>query len=62
MAIGDVYDALTTKRPYKQPFTHKEAMEIIIKGKGTSFDPKIIDIVESIEHKFKLAKDYIQAG
>lgn len=59
MAIGDVYDALTTKRPYKEPFTHEEAIEVIISGKGTSFDPKIVDVFERVHNKFLLAKEEI---
>lgn len=56
MAIVDVYDALTTKRPYKEAFSHEKALEIILEGKGKSFDPKIIEIFENIHHKFKSAK------
>jgi putative two-component system response regulator len=43
MAIADVYDALVSERPYKKPFTHEEAMEIIKKDSGTHFDPKIVE-------------------
>lgn len=56
MAIVDIYDALTTKRPYKEAFSHEKALEIILEGKGKSFDPKIIEIFEKIHHKFKSAK------
>ncbi len=56
MAIVDIYDALTTKRPYKEAFSHEKALEIILEGKGKSFDPKIIEIFENIHHKFKSAK------
>lgn len=59
MAICDVYDALTTKRPYKDPFTHEKAINIIVNGKGTSFDPKIVEILENIDYKFELAKENI---
>lgn len=54
MAIADVYDALTTKRPYKEPFSHEESVEIILKGKGKSYDPKIIDLFKEIHYKFQL--------
>jgi putative two-component system response regulator len=43
MAIADVYDALVCKRPYKEPFTHEQAVEIIKKDSGTHFDPKIVE-------------------
>ena len=49
MAIIDVYDALTNDRPYKNAFTHEEAMEIIQSGNGTSFDPMLCDVF--IEHE-----------
>ncbi|WP_288480907.1 HD domain-containing phosphohydrolase [uncultured Clostridium sp.] len=57
MAIGDVYDALTTKRPYKKAFSHDESIKIILKGKGSSFDPKIIKVFEKISYKFKIEKE-----
>ena len=41
IAIADVFDALTTKRPYKEPYTTKEALDIILEGKGKSFDPDV---------------------
>jgi HD-GYP domain-containing protein (c-di-GMP phosphodiesterase class II) len=37
----DVYDALVSERPYKKPFTHEEAVKIIMEGAGTQFDPEI---------------------
>ena len=43
MAIVDVYDALTTARCYRQPLTHDRAVEEILKGEGTHFDPAIVD-------------------
>ena len=51
MAIGDVYDALTTKRPYKKAFSHEKSIKIILEGKGSSFDPKIIEVFEKINYK-----------
>lgn len=54
MAIADVYDALTTKRPYKEPFEHDVAVKIIIDGKGKAFDPNIIDIFKQIQYRFEL--------
>jgi putative two-component system response regulator len=53
MAIADVYDALISERPYKKAFTHEKAVEIIVEGKNTHFDPSLIDIFESISYKFK---------
>jgi HD-GYP domain-containing protein (c-di-GMP phosphodiesterase class II) len=39
MAIIDVYDALVSKRSYKEPFSHEEATRIITEGSGSQFDP-----------------------
>lgn len=43
MSIVDVYDALTSKRPYKEPFSHEKAMGIIAEGRGSQFDPDLVD-------------------
>ena len=44
MAFVDVYDALVSERPYKKPFTHEEAMGIIMENAGTQFDPAIAEV------------------
>jgi putative two-component system response regulator len=44
MAIADVYDALTSERPYKKAFSHEEAVRIIAEGSGTQFDPALIEV------------------
>jgi putative two-component system response regulator len=41
--IADVYDALVSKRVYKEAYTHDVARSIILKGNGTQFDPAIIE-------------------
>lgn len=53
MAIADVYDALISKRTYKQPFTHVKAVEIIIEGKGKHFDPEMVDAFLEIQDTFR---------
>ncbi|MDR1445861.1 MAG: response regulator [Treponema sp.] len=53
MAIADVYDALISPRPYKEPLTHAEAVEIIERGKDTQFEPELIDIFMKVEHEFE---------
>lgn len=52
MAVADVYDALISKRVYKPAFTHQQAREIIIKGKGQHFDPIVVDAFLRIEQTF----------
>lgn len=53
MAIADVYDALVSERPYKKAFSHEEAVEIMLEGRGTQFDPLLIDVFEHTADKFK---------
>ena len=43
IAIVDVYDALTTLRCYRQPLPHEKAVELIVDGEGTHFDPAVVD-------------------
>lgn len=43
VAIADVFDALTTKRPYKDALSYEAAYDIIVKEKGYHFDPALID-------------------
>ena len=53
MAIADVYDALTTVRPYKKAFTHDEASTIIEEGAGTHFDPVLVEVFKTIKDDFE---------
>ena len=53
MAIADVYDALISKRTYKKSYTHDEAAAIISQGKGTHFDPVLVDMFISVADKFR---------
>lgn len=46
--IIDVFDALTTKRPYKEPFTFDEAMRIMETGSGNHFDPSLMETFRKI--------------
>ncbi len=43
LAIADVFDALTSERPYKKAWTVDDAVELIIREKGKHFDPKLVD-------------------
>jgi putative two-component system response regulator len=51
-ALADVYDALTTKRVYKEAFSHQIAREIILDGSGKHFDPQIVDAFRRTEQEF----------
>ncbi len=57
VALCDVYDALTTKRYYKEAFSFEKSKRIIIEGKGTHFDPVIVDSFLKIENQFKKIAD-----
>ncbi|MCL2053238.1 MAG: response regulator [Oscillospiraceae bacterium] len=52
MAIADVYDALVSERPYKKPFSHHKAVEIIKNDSGTHFDPRIVDAFLNVADEF----------
>ncbi len=52
MAIADVYDALISVRAYKEPFTHEKAVEIILDGDGTHFDPVLIGVFREVHQQF----------
>ena len=58
VAVADVFDALTSKRPYKEAFSFNKAIGILIEGKGKHFDPRIIDCV--VKHKDKIYQIYQQ--
>jgi len=56
MAIVDVYDALTSDRPYKKAFSNDEAVRIIMDGAGKHFDPDIADVFYEIRNQFEVAR------
>ena len=53
MALADVYDALVTKRVYKEAMTHEEAVTIITEGRGKHFDPEVVDAFLESEKDFR---------
>jgi len=55
MAIADAYEALRSKRVYKDAYTHEESLEIIKQGAGTFFDPEMVDILIQNQAEFKEA-------
>jgi putative two-component system response regulator len=52
MALVDVYDALTSVRPYKKAFSPGEAVQIIKEGSGIQFDPTLIDVFARAAPRF----------
>ncbi|NLX19979.1 MAG: response regulator [Desulfobulbus sp.] len=53
MAVADVYDALISKRVYKDSMNHEQAMTIMLEGKGSHFDPVILDAFLLVEPDFR---------
>ncbi len=51
-AVADVYDALTSRRVYKPKFDHQRAREMILEGRGTQFDPDVLDAFLRREEQF----------
>ena len=75
VALADVYDALTSKRSYKDALSHEEAVRIIMSERGTHFDPDVVDVfaqnldafrrirmLESFKTDFRSVHDILKAG
>jgi putative two-component system response regulator len=52
MALVDVYDALRSKRPYKEPLSHEESVHIIRDNGGLHFDPSVVKAFTRVESRF----------
>jgi putative two-component system response regulator len=52
MALADVYDALTSVRPYKEAFSHEHAVSIILEESGTHFDPSLVNLFAQVADQF----------
>jgi len=60
MAVADVYDALISKRVYKPAFSHEKAITIISEGRGTHFEPLLVDCFLAVANDFKqVAEDFV---
>jgi len=57
VALADVYDALTSKRVYKEAFAHDVAHGIIVSERGKHFDPDVVDAFLECESEFMLVRD-----
>jgi putative two-component system response regulator len=53
MALADVYDALISRRVYKDGMPHEKAVGIIVEGRGSHFDPDICDAFIAIQEEFR---------
>lgn len=59
IAIVDVYDALTSKRPYKEAWSHEKAVEYIASRRGSQFDPRLVDVFLQQEQVFERIKTFM---
>ncbi len=62
MSIADMYDALTTERPYKEAWPHEQAVQEVIRMKGVAFDPIIVEAFLLEESHFKQIADDFKEG
>ncbi len=53
VALADVYDALTSRRCYKQALSHEQARKIIVRDRGSHFDPQVVDAFLEQEANFQ---------
>jgi len=68
MAVADVYDALISRRVYKPAMTHEEAAKIMLDGRGSHFDPDVLDAFLQVQQEFMecagrfVDKDHLSEG
>jgi len=60
VALVDVYDALTSKRSYKDAFSHSRAKDIIVDGRGAHFAPDVVDAFLANENRFLAIREALQ--
>ncbi|MFC0168545.1 two-component system response regulator [Pseudoduganella danionis] len=53
MAVADVYDALICRRVYKQGMPHEQAVALIVEGRGSHFDPDVVDAFVALQDEFR---------
>ncbi len=53
MALADAYDAMVSRRIYKEPIPHETAVRIIVEGKGRLFDPDVVDAFLAVEDQWR---------
>jgi len=59
-AIADVFDALTTRRPYKKPFSVEKSFAIIQESKGSHFDPDVVNAFFAVQYEILAIKNEYQ--
>lgn len=62
MAVADVYDALISRRVYKEPFSHEKSVVFMQQGRGTHFDPDVLDAFLALQTEFQqIAARYVDS-
>lgn len=62
MAVADVYDALISRRVYKDGMSHEKATSILVEGRGNHFDPDILDAYLELQDDFRaIASRYVDS-
>ena len=59
-AVADVFDALTSERPYKKAFSLEKSFDIIRESRGSHFDPDVVDAFFAVEDKIVTIKQAYQ--
>ena len=63
MALADVYDALISRRIYKEPMPHADAVKSIAAGRGRHFDPDVVDAFLARQDEFReIAERFGESG
>jgi putative two-component system response regulator len=63
MAVADVYDALISRRVYKEGMAHEKAVQIMIDGRGTHFDADMFDAFIDIQEEFRtIARRFVDSN
>jgi putative two-component system response regulator len=61
ISVADVYDALTSERVYKAAMSHDEAVRIIREGRGTQFDPAVVEAFDQVHQRFNEVRQRFHA-
>ncbi len=61
VALADVYDALTSRRIYKEAYSHEKARQIVVESRGSHFDPDVVDAFLAHEDKFIAIRQSLSA-
>lgn len=60
VSVADVYDALTSERCYKPPYSHEQAVQMILNGECGAFNPLLLECLKEVQSELKteLRKNY----